>query len=103
MSDDDLHIKPDAVKTTGHQLTDLAASGRTATDTYFDAQAAAAAANEGFASGPKAVAYASKLHGEMNGFITDLQICAAGIVAGAQSFSTTIRRRRPASTAWSPP
>ncbi|MCV7230484.1 hypothetical protein [Mycolicibacterium komossense] len=88
MSDDDLSIKPEAVRGTGQQLASISAQARAETDTFFDAQAAAAAANPGFRSGAKAVDYATKLHGEMNGFIDALERNAASVIRAAQGLQT---------------
>jgi hypothetical protein len=88
MSADDLSIKPDAVKNAGDQLQSIAAQARAETNTYFDAQAAAAAANPGFRSGSKAVGYAAKLHGEMNGFIDALDTNAASVINAAKGLQS---------------
>jgi hypothetical protein len=88
LSGDDLSIQPDAVKSTGAQLNSVAGAARAETNTYFDAQPAAAAANPGFRSGPKAVEYAAKLHGEMNEFIDQLDHNAESIIEAAQGLQS---------------
>ncbi|MGC4962807.1 hypothetical protein [Gordonia sp. DT101] len=86
MSYDDLHIAPDRVKTTGGKLSSIAGQALSRTNTYFDSQATAASDNPGFATGPKLIAYATELHNQINGFITDLSCNAEGIIGAAESF-----------------
>ncbi|WP_405132700.1 type VII secretion target [Nocardia sp. NBC_01388] len=89
MSDDDLYVEPDNVRNTGQQLSDIAAEALTKTNQYFDSQADAAKDNPGFTTGAKLVEFANKLHGEMNGFITDLDTNAQQVVQAAQAYQTT--------------
>ncbi|MVU76655.1 hypothetical protein GPX89_05270 [Nocardia sp. ET3-3] len=89
MSDDDLYIEPGMVSAAGNQLADIAAQAIKQTNQYFDSQAVAARDNPGFASGAKLIDFADKFHGEITGFITDLDTNAQQIVAAAQSYQTT--------------
>lgn len=89
MSDDDLYIEPDKVRDAGQQLGGIAADAITKTNQFFDSQQAAANDNPGFATGAKLVEFANKLHGEMNGFITDLATNAQQVVDAAGQYQTT--------------
>lgn len=88
MSDDDLRIAPDAVKTTGLQLAVMAVAARAQTGTYFASSPVAAQDNLGFAVGAQLTAYATKLQQQMNGFIDDLDTNAQRIVDAAATMSS---------------
>ena len=85
MSNDDIDIAPDAVKSSGQRLGELAASAKAQTATYFTSQSTAAQANPGFMTGPELVTYASTLHGQMNALVDDLAANGEKIVTAAQN------------------
>ncbi|MGC4933849.1 hypothetical protein ACLQ3C_09200 [Gordonia sp. DT30] len=87
MSDDNLSIRPEAVKSTGHQLDSLSSEATIKTNTFFTSQEPAAAANPGFAAGPALTAYSSQLHDEINKFIRDLAANARSIIDAAQTIA----------------
>ena len=85
MSNDDINIAPDAVKSSGQRLNGLASEAKAQTATYFTSQATAAQGNPGFASGPELVSYANTLHTQMNAAIDDLATNGQKIVTAAQN------------------
>ncbi|WP_067901003.1 hypothetical protein [Nocardia vaccinii] len=88
MSDDDLYIAPDAVKSTGAELAVIAAEALVRTASYFESSLAAAKDNPGFAVGAELAAYATELQKEMSGFINDLAANAQRIIDAAATMSS---------------
>ncbi|MGF6889288.1 hypothetical protein ABIA39_004452 [Nocardia sp. GAS34] len=86
MSADDISIKPADVAKIGGRLKDLASQAITDTNKFFDSQATAAKNNPGFTTGQALIDFSTKLHGEINGFITALSTNAEQIVQGAQNY-----------------
>ncbi|QNJ95772.1 hypothetical protein HZU40_17045 [Mycolicibacterium fluoranthenivorans] len=85
MSDDDLHIEPEAVAASGQRLSELAGAAKVRNATYFTSQSPAAQGNPGFTSGSALVAFADVLHKHMDGFVDDLAHNSGEIIAAAQS------------------
>lgn len=85
MSDDDLHIEPEAVAVSGQRLSDLAGTAKTRNATYFTSQAPAAQGNRGFASGAALTAFADNLHKQMDAFVEDLTHNSEQIITSARA------------------
>ncbi len=85
MSDDDLHIEPEAVAASGQRLSGLAAAAKTRNASYFTSQAPAAQGNPGFASGSALSLFADTLHRQMDAFVDDLAHNSEEIIASAQA------------------
>ena len=86
---DDINIEPGEVKASGQRLGELATTAKAQTNSYFTSQANAARANPGFATGPRLVEYANKLHNQMNGFIDDLTANGKKIISAAENVAQT--------------
>lgn len=89
MSEDDLHIEPGAVKSSGTKLAELASAAKSSINAYFNSAAPAAQANPGFATGPALVAFANTVHGQVNSVIDEMSTNGEKIVAAAQNVQST--------------
>ncbi|MDG4663712.1 hypothetical protein [Mycobacterium sp. 236(2023)] len=86
---DDIHIRPDEVKSSGALIDEKAEEARARIATLYDAGVPARDGNRGFTTGPALVAYVDAMRAEALNAVQRLQDTGREIVATAQDIAST--------------